>query len=181
MYKNLLFPLFLLFAILQTSCQQKPQVAAYDETFQSIFVSDEGQFRGVSIGDDIETVKQVEKGNLIEEQPNYLLYQDTLSKADVFDVAYYFDPSGLYTINFRGNFDEEQKANEVFTNFHDYYTRLHGNPKIRDGYYTWKTKSEKSKHIDISLINHPTKQEYHGEMVGEEGGFISLSIMNYDY
>jgi hypothetical protein len=182
MYKNLLFTFSLLFTILLVhSCKQKPQVAAYNETFQSIFVSDEGQFRGVNIGDDMETVKQVEKGTLIEEQPNYLLYQDTLGQQDLFDVAYYFDPSGLYTINFRGNFKQEQRANEVFTSFHDYYTRLHGNPSIRDGYYTWKTKSEKSEHIEISLINHRTQIDIHGTLEGQEGGFISLSIMNYDY
>jgi hypothetical protein len=181
MKKNLSGIVLLFIVLLQISCTQKPEVAAYDETFQNIFVSDSGQFRGVNIGDNLETVRQTERGTLIEAQPNYLLYQDTLGRNDTFDVAYYFDPSGLYTINFRGNFNKTERANQVFTSFNDYYTRLHGNPSIRDGYYTWKTSSEKSKHIEISLINHNTMMEVHGKMEGKEGGFISLSIMNYDY
>jgi hypothetical protein len=181
MARKFVFILSIIGLSLITACKDKPQVATYDETFQYIFLSDEGHFRGVSIGDDIETVKKAEKGEQIEEQYNYLLFQDTLDAQDKFDIAYYFDKSGVYTINFRGNFSSEEKSNGVFMNLQDYYTRLYGKPAIQDAYYIWKTKSEKSAHIEIALINHATSRQLHGETVGKEGAFLSLSILNYDY
>lgn len=178
---GLSFPFLILILMVLSSCRQKPEVSEYGQNFQHIFVSDSGHFRGVNIGDDIERVKQIEKGTLIEEQSNYLLYQDKLDEDDKFDVAYYFDKSGLYTINFRGNFESETKSREVFNSFHDYYSKVYGKPQKQEAYSVWKTKSNLSDHIEIALINHDISKETHGQKTEKGGGFISLSIMNYDY
>lgn len=170
MFKKLPAALVLLM-IFFSSCRTK-DVSEYGDLLKPVMITDEGHLRGVSIGDDIEKVKNTEQAKLVEEESDYLYYDQQLNEDDFLNVAYYFDHTGLYEIMLDVTFEQELKANELFTSLHNFYTERHGNPKIEEGYYIWKTTSEVSTHIEIALKN---------TSPGNEKGFVTLIISNFDY
>jgi hypothetical protein len=155
------------------SCRQKPKIEDYGNNFlQEIIVTEEGHFRGMSIGDDIEKVRSGETAELIENERNYLFYSQKINDADYYNVAYYFDKSGLFDINFTSNFASKQNADALFIDLKDYFEKLYGDPKSEQDYLVWRTKSDVSNNIEIAMIAHQDTLQ---------GGFINLTIMNYDY
>ena len=173
MFKRYVISLFaIIIAVFISSCNQKPDISSHGNTFKEIILTGEGNFRGISIGENIEKVKGKEKAKLVTEEKDYLYYNLPLDSSNFFDLSYYFDYSGLYEIMFDATFDKKTKADELFKSFYDYYTAQYGTPQIQEKFHIWKTSSSISKHIEIALVN---KSEI------PENGYISLIISNYDY
>jgi hypothetical protein len=163
--------LSVLFALLLFSCKTK-SISEYGNLFESVVVTSEGHLRGISIGESIEVVKDTEKAKIMEEEADYLFYDHSMNENEFYSVAYYFDNSGLYEIMLDATLENEKRGNELFTSFHSFFTERHGNPKIEEDYYIWKTTSDLSKHIEIALKNNS---------LPNEKGYVSVIVSNYDY
>ncbi|MDQ3193316.1 MAG: hypothetical protein M3Q58_17165 [Bacteroidota bacterium] len=171
MCKKLIFPLFsIILATMIYSC--KPEVSEYGDKFENIVLTGEGIFRNVNIGETLEAVKSKEKGKLVEEDTDYLYYDFEINSTDYYNISYYFDNTGLYETMFDATFDKKADAQELFNNFNDYYTKLYGKPKNEEGFLIWQTSSDVSNKIEIALVNNST---------GNENGYVSLIISNFDY
>jgi hypothetical protein len=168
--KKLIPALFILIVI---ACNNKKNASDYGSAFSKIIVSDDGLFRGAHMGEKPENIKAREKANLIDEDGIYYLYYDeSISETDFYNVAYYFDESGLYEIMFDANFEKQGESEELFNNFSNYYTDRFGQAKKEENYHIWKTSSGNSKNVEIALVNNSTDNG---------GGYLSLIITNYDY
>jgi hypothetical protein len=161
----------ILLSLLLFSCRTK-DVSEYGNLFESVVITDDGQLRGASIGDDLEKIKNIEQAKIVEEESDYLFYDQSLNENEYFNVAYYFDNTGLYEIMLDVTLENEKKGNDLFTSFHNFFTERHGNPKMEEGFYIWKTTSDVSEHIEIALKNNSKPNE---------SGYVSVIVSNYDY
>ena len=81
MIKRYVSSLFaMVIAVLISSCNQKPDISSQSNTFKEIVFTGEGNFRGISIGENIEKVKGKEKAKLVTEEKDYLYYNLPLLK-----------------------------------------------------------------------------------------------------
>lgn len=164
-YKSLIL---ILITVTITSCTTK-----HSPYFDTILKSEKGTFRGIEIGDNIETVKKTENLNfLVDNMPDYLYFDYELDMGNSYTISYDFSENKLYEIEVAAYFDLVDDVNLLFTEFSDYFNTQYGKGKIEDdGYTTWRTKDKKTgNNIEIAMVN--DSQDY---------GYLSILISNLDY
>jgi len=163
-----IFALALIVITTVTSCKTK-----HSTYFDTILKSEKGIFRGVEIGNNIETIKKTENLDfLMDNMPDYLYFDYELDMGNSYTVSYDFSEDKLYEIELAAYFDVVEDANLLFKEFSDYFNSKYGKGKIEnDGYTTWRTKDEKTdNNIEIAMVN--DSQDY---------GYLSILISNLDY
>lgn len=154
------------------SCDRNNKLSEKGEMLEKIILTEEGHFRGITIGDKIDKVKNVEKAALADEDKDYLYYDINLNENDFYNIAYSFDESGLYEIMVDVNFDNKAEVEELFNSFDKYFTDKYGEGFMEENFTIWKTSSDVSKQIEIAMTNNI-------EDSGE--GYLSIAISNYSY
>lgn len=164
------FTLFIfLIGLLLGSCKQEES-----PYFKTILISENGHFRGISIGDNIDKVKTNEnKIFLVDKMRGYLHYDYEIDMGNSYTVSYDFSKTNLlYEIETTVYLDDITDAPILFNTFHNHFSQKYGKGKVEeDNYTTWKTISKKTQNnIEIAMLNESISY-----------GIISIKIRNLDY
>lgn len=141
--------LLLAFSLL-ISCTGDKDVSEYGTLFEKVMLSTEGQIRGSSIGDSMESVRLRETLPLTDESDHYLYYSATLNENSDFLVSYYFDDEILFEVNLNIFTSSVELAQELTTNLRSYLSEKYGEPITDNGAPTWEI-TEQNETVEISL------------------------------
>jgi len=165
------FPVFIsiIFLLGFSSCLKKKEI-------ESIVKVPDSQFHGVNLGDTPKQVMVAEQGNKLGDKSNgenFISYEFELEEGENYYVGYSFDQGKLYDIQVDFFLKTPDRAEELYSQFKDFYTLKFGQSHIEEGYTVWADKA-KDKQVTVSLIDEST--EYRK---GE--GKLSLSLFNINY
>ena len=146
--------LVILFSVVSSCKQNKSSLAEYGSVFEKVVISDQGVFRGFSLGDSLKNIKAKEKETPKEEDENYLYYEYKSDSLTTFNVSYSFDEKGLNEIKsdifVKNNMDV---AEDIYNKFKEYFNQHYGQSETEGGFDVWSVKSEKYGEIRIDLSN----------------------------
>ena len=143
---------FLFLTLIIGSCTKpKSKMAAYGPVFEKVMKSEFGVFRGLNLGDKLDSVRIKETSKPMETDSGYLYYEMKLDTTGSFNITYNFDDEGLNEIETDIYISNTNKADEVFAKFKSYFDAHYGESESRQGYNVWTVKSEKFGEVRISL------------------------------
>lgn len=160
------FSIFAL-AIFMSSCNGR--LEKHGELFAEFMKNDDGVFRGVNIGDNMNQVENAEGSAPSDDSNNNLLsYEGSIGESGTYVIRYGFENGKVYEILVESSFDENKEGLKLISGFRDFFNEKYGAFDKDAGYLVWKTKSN---------INSPNSVI---EMVDEsefaDFGQFSLSI-----
>ena len=125
----------------------------YGYVFQEVMTNEEGVFRGVNLGDDIDGLFDKEGAAAVENENDYLYYEYQIDSLTSFNVAYSFDQNGnlIEVLSKVYMVDEMAGIDSVHNDFLRFYTQHYGEPISEKGMNSWAVKSEKYDEILIAL------------------------------
>ena len=161
----LLLGLTLLGFTLQT-CQQKQQdKEATDSTTAVVAIpaetpiseqliplglTQQGHWRGISLGDSITKVKATEKAQLFENEPNHLGYTVEFPSLESMDVLYYQNGKQVVsTIGIDLYLNTQQSVDKYIKGLTDYFTSRYGKSTLEQKTQVWTGQKQEK----ISLKN----------------------------
>ena len=104
----------------------------------------------------IDQIRVEEKGNLIEENIDYLKYVYEIGESDSYIISYRFDEKGCYEVGIDSYFVEEQNAKNVVDGIKtEMNASEYGNPKEDNFLCRWKNSDES---ISVELDYTKTKR-----------------------
>ncbi len=151
------FPIiFLVLLVGFSSCsnpKKKPTLAIYGNVFETVMRTDDGAFRGFSLGDKIDSVQARESGKPVETDAGYLYYEYKLDSANSYNITYTFDEMGLSEIQSDIFITNADKTDEIFNHFKTYFDQHYGASESHMGLTVWTIRSEKYGEVRINLSN----------------------------
>ena len=125
----LLFSIGLMFALTIGGCTQSVKVEQLHQVAQTLLGNETGDFRDLEFGMSVETTKQTEKAELVEQDEGFLYYTIELgSKNRFIDLYYFFNGSGLLDkINADIVLSSDETANQVINDLSQYFDSRYGN------------------------------------------------------
>lgn len=135
------------------SCSEKqPEPTNPDVIPEAVILSDEGVFRTMNLGDDLNTVLKKEKSQPLETDSAYLYYEYALpDSTGSFNVTYNFDEKGLFEIQSIIFINNPASTEQVLSRFKSYFDKYYGSSQTEMGFSIWSVKSEKFDHVKINL------------------------------
>lgn len=117
--------------------------------------SEGGDFRGVNIGDDRESVQRTENGASVYMMPDELVYRIDPSGADStwYEISYNFNQQGLYDINMEIYPKDDSGFRVLKNEFASYYLARYGECKYFNGYCQWRAMTDNGHIVSITLID----------------------------
>ncbi len=156
----------ILLLIVVSSCRGK--LDKHGEVFAEMMKNEDGLFRGVNIGDDLDQVQRAEGIAPTDFSETLYSYEGTVGQSGSYVVRYGFENGKVYEILVEATFDENAEGLNMLNGFRDYFNEVYGTYEKEGGYLVWKTKST-STNPDVMI-----------EMVDEsefsDFGQFSLSI-----
>lgn len=119
-----------------------------------VLASNEGLFRTMNLGDDINTVLKKETAKPLEVDSAYLYYEYALpDSVGSFNVTYNFDEKGLFEIQSLIFINNAEATEEVQNKFKSYFDNYYGSSQTEMGFNIWSVKSEKFGQVKINLTD----------------------------
>jgi hypothetical protein len=129
----------------------KSKLAEYGPVLENVMQSDIGAFRGFSLGEAFDTIKQTEKVEPIESDENYLYYEYSIDTLGSYNVAYNFEEKALNEIQADIFISNASKTEEVYNSFKKYFDLHYGVCEDHMGFAVWTVKSAKFGDVRINL------------------------------
>jgi hypothetical protein len=163
-----LLPAFCLL-ILVSSCFSK--LEGYGAVFSSFMKNDNGQFRGISIGDSRSYITKMEADVPEEIGSKELLYNVNVSDVAFCEIRYVFESNNLYEIKAEFTTDNLQDGLKLQKSFTQYYDETYNANRQEGGFLVWQTAGKtKDSQITIEMTDESS--------FAEMGSFL---ITIYDY
>ncbi len=114
-----------------------------------------GDFRGVKIGDDRESVTKTEEGVSVYSMPDELIYRIDPQRDDStwYEISYNFSRDGLYDIKMDIYPKSDSGLSALKKEFVEYYVDKYGECKYLDGYCQWRAMTENGHIVSITLTD----------------------------
>lgn len=142
---------FLLLLSVFSCTSPKSKLAEYGPVLENVMQSDEGAFRGFSLGDAFDSIQKTEKVPPIESDENYLYYEYSIDTLGTYNVAYNFEEKALNEIQSDIFINNSSKTEEVYNNFKKYFDLHYGVCEDHMGFAVWTVKSAKYGDVRINL------------------------------
>jgi len=143
--------IFLIVAAAVAACNsEKSPLAKYGKVFENVMRSEQGVFRGLSLGDKIDTVQKAEELAL-EADEGYLYYEYAIDTTATYSVAYTFEDGLLDEIQSYIFVNDNTKTEETFNTFKNYFNEHYGESQDHMGFLVWTVKSQKYGIVRINL------------------------------
>ena len=134
------FSIFTL-AIFLSSCSG--QLEKHGELFSEFMKNDDGVFRGVNIGDNMNQVESAEETAPNEDSnSNFYSYEGFIGESGTYVIRYGIENEVVYDIIVEASFDERKEGLQLIEGFRDFFNEKYGNFEKKSGYLVWKTKSD---------------------------------------
>ena len=132
----------------------KSKLSAYGPVFEKVMVTENGAFRGFSLGDPLDSIQAKETAKLTEADDGYLYYESKLDDTTgSFNISYSFDETGLSEIQSDIYVNDINDADVIFDQFKNYFDKHYGSSESHMGFTVWTVKSEKYGEIRVNLSN----------------------------
>ena len=133
------FSIFAL-AIFMSSCNGR--LEKHGELFAAFMKNDDGVFRGVNIGDNMDQVENAEGSAPSDESNNSMRsYEGSIGESGSYVVRYGFESGKVFEILVESSFDENKEGLKMILGFRDFFNEKYGAFDKDAGYLVWKTKS----------------------------------------
>ena len=131
---------------------QEPEESSAEKIMRS---AQGGDFRGVSIGDDRESVKSAENATSVYSMPDELVYRMDPEGDDStwYEISYNFNQQGLYDINIEIFPKNDSNVAALKDDFVSYYLKKYGDCKNYNGYCQWRAMTENGHIVSITLTD----------------------------
>ncbi len=140
-----------------TSCTSpKSKLAEYGSVFENVMRSDDGVFRGFSLGDTYSIIEKGEKSKELEIDSGYLYYEYKLPTEGSFNITYNFDERGLNEIQAAIFITDTGTVETIFKTFKTYFDEHYGVSQNQMGITAWSVKSKKFGDVKINLSDEST-------------------------
>lgn len=164
--------IFLITIFLFSCSTPKSKLTEYGPVFENVMRSDTGAFRGLSLGEKLDSVKAKETAQPTEVDDNYLYYEYKLNDSiGSYNITYDFDESGLNEIQSDIFITNPANTDNVFAGFKKFFIQHYGEVEDHMGFAVWTVKSEKYGTVRINLSD-----ESSDFTVANSPGKISLWI-----
>ncbi len=152
-HKQTVLALAGLIFILHSCTPPAPKASKYGPVFDSVMRSENGLFRGLNLGDKLDSVQLKETVKPIEADSGYLYYEMKLDTTGSFNITYNFDETGLNEIQSDIYINNAAAADEAFSKFKSYFDDHFGESQNHQGYTVWTVTSAKYGLVRINLSN----------------------------
>jgi hypothetical protein len=149
--KSLVLSLILVVIFCSSCTKHKSKLAEYGSVFESVMISDSCVFRGINLGDKLNSIQAKEKNKPIETDTGYLYYEYSLDSTGSYSITYNFDETGLNEIQSDIFIKNPDKSDQIFSMFKSYFDEHYGDSESHQGFTVWSAKSEKYGDVKISL------------------------------
>lgn len=123
-------------AVANTSAQTSG--AEISQQLMALGLTQEGHWRGISLGDSITKVTAMEKAQLFEKDANHLGYSVEFANLESMDVLYYQDSKQLISaIDVDLYLNTQQSVTSYVNDLTSYFTSRYGNPTKREKELIW--------------------------------------------
>lgn len=139
--------------IISSCSNSKSELKEFGPVFKSVVLSDEGIFRGFSLGDAQVEIQNKEIAKPIEADSGYLYYEYKLDTTGSFNITYNFDEKGLNEVQSDIFINRSEEAEAIFNKFKAYFDEHYGESETQMGFNVWSVKSDKYDEIKISISN----------------------------
>lgn len=149
-FKSSLIALFI-FSIVSCSTKKNSSEALSD-VVKKVMGSNEGVFRGLNLGDNLNKVQKSEEAQILEADSAYLYYEYFLTDSvGSYNITYNFDDKGLYEIQSSIFITDANETENVMNQFKAYFDNFYGASASEMGFNIWSVKSEKFGQVKINL------------------------------
>ena len=149
-----LFIVFVFATLTFVSCQdEKSSSLKYDSFFKEVIRSENGVFRGLSLGVQLDSVLKIEKVKAIEADDSYLYYEFQVDTIGTYNITYTFNEKGLAEIQSDVFINNQTNTDGVFNAFKSYFDEHYGPSGTDMGYSVWSIKSDLFGEVKINLSN----------------------------
>jgi len=116
------------------SLEPPAALAQYSPKFQKIVRTPDGVLRGVSVGDKLDEVQQLEQSTPSEDSTDHVVYNVNLGNNEETDVFYYYTPGGNTVRNIKLDvyLNDAQSVDSLMQEFNRYFTDKYGQPVTRE-------------------------------------------------
>ena len=144
---------FFALAIFMSSCSGR--LEKHGELFAEFMKNEDGVFRGVNIGDNMNQVENAEGSSPSDESNNSMRsYEGSIGESGSYVVRYGFENGKVYEILVESSFDENKEGLKMISGFRDFFNEKYGTFEKEAGYLVWKTKSaEHSPNCVIEMVD----------------------------
>jgi hypothetical protein len=141
-----------LFAFFVSSCNRSSSsLKEYGPIVQSVILSNNGVFRGLSLGDKMDSVQRSEPIQPMEVDDGYLYYEYKIDSTASFNISYNFEEAGLSEIQSDIYIHDPKNTETIFNQFKTFFEEHYGTSEDQQGYTIWSVKSEKYNSVKINL------------------------------
>lgn len=148
------FPAVITIAVLLSlaGCTTEPSGTTAEQILRS---AEGGDFRGVSIGDDRNEVRNAENATSVYSMPDELVYRIDPGGKDStwYEISYNFNQAGLYDINLEIYPKSDSGISQLKNDFISYYLNKYGDCKYYNGYCQWRAMTENGHIVSITLTD----------------------------
>ncbi|MGB3949011.1 MAG: hypothetical protein WBM13_13585 [Bacteroidia bacterium] len=139
--------------LLLISCSDKNTTTEVLNHFaEKVIGNNEGVFRGLNLGDNLNKVQKSEEAQLLEADSAYLYYEYFLDDSiGSYNITYNFDEKGLYEIQSSIFINDADQTENVINQFKSYFDKFYGTSVSEMGFNVWSVKSEKFGQVKINL------------------------------
>lgn len=139
----------MLVATLLLACNEPETPASgVDELIEN---AEQGDVRGIQIGDEWIEVKAREEQNVVYSMPDELICRVPLNMKDstFYEISYNFEEGEVYNIELDFFPQDQQEVDQLYQKFKKFYDDKYGVTTEDDKYTVWYTIS--SRHIDLEI------------------------------
>lgn len=135
------------------SCDQNAESGSSAE--EMLRASKGGDFRGVNLGDDPESVRRMENAESVYSMPDELVYRIPPDTKDStwYEISYNFDEGGLYDISMAIYPKTDSGLAALKNTFISYYISKYGECKMEGGYCAWRSMTNTGRIVSITLAD----------------------------
>ncbi|HEY0029379.1 MAG TPA: hypothetical protein VGC65_01375 [Bacteroidia bacterium] len=146
------FLLSALIACLLIACSgPESKLAKYGPEVANVLLTDNGAFRGLNLGDKMDSVIAKEGVPASEADEGYLYYELQLDSSCSYNISYNFDENGLNEIQSDIYIKDAGNTEKVFDCFKRYFDDHYGKSELHQGFTVWTVKSDKFGEVKINL------------------------------
>lgn len=115
----------------------------------------QGDFRGVNMGDNIESVMEKEEASAVYSMPDELVYRIPKDEKENtwYEISYNFNAEGLYDINLEVVCPSDSSRTALVRDFREYYSSRYGNSQEGRHRTQWRTMTASGKFVSVLLID----------------------------
>lgn len=152
-FRFALLSTLLLAILIVGACQQpKSKLSVYGPVVEAVMRSDAGAFRGLNLGENIDTVLKKEQGEPMEVDETYLYYEFNVPDSSAtYSLTYNFDEQGLNEIQSDLFVNNPDQTDTVLGSFKKYFEDHYGSCEVHMGFSVWTVSSEKYGKVRINL------------------------------